>query len=165
MEGFANAPRLVLYTPESPPSWDSYIYDFHCTGLYQGIQGEWVNFFSYREPGQGYGGRKYNIKVRTQNGFREEVLEGPWSSRAGVINKYFVTHCVDVTIQAPDHLYAAAVTLGAARRAIGMVQGACLCKQVDPHDGDIIYIPAKLYAERDVVELIPGEKQLPQRRR
>lgn len=106
----------------------------------------YVNFFSYQNgPSGGYGGSRFNIIMEDET---TKVLEGPWSSRAGVMNRYFEPHCVNVSIV--DSLkswtqgytfFAGAVTLELAQLATYMA-GAFLVKEECKIDGDICYTPS-----------------------
>lgn len=54
-----------------------------------------VSFFAYSEPGRGFGGAKFNIRL---NDGTEKVLHGPWSSRCGVMNEVGFTPSTEITL-------------------------------------------------------------------
>lgn len=80
--------------------------------LYYAEKGANARFFAYTSPGFGYGGSKFNIAMKDGS---HEVLEGPWSSRAGCMNEAGFGPCVDVTVSPQDTGWriATAVTLEA----------------------------------------------------
>ena len=68
--------------------------------LYYAENRGYVAFFSYSSPGRGYGG--YCFRITMQDG-SSEVLVGPWSSRASVMNEAGFTPCLDVLMTSdPD---------------------------------------------------------------
>lgn len=68
-------------------------------GIYRADVGDVVRYFSWTGPGDGYGGRVFDITMI--NG-EKKSLKGPWSSRAGVVNRLFgemdhIIECIDVS--------------------------------------------------------------------
>ena len=68
----------------------------------------YVNFMYYSGPGQGYGGRHFDI---TMEDGTQKTLIGPWSSRAGAMNATGFIPCVDVCIDINNSRFSSAVTL------------------------------------------------------
>jgi len=64
-----------------------------------------VSFYYYKGPGRGFGGHTFNIKLQEDNQIVQKCLKGPWSSRAGHINKigfksalgFSCGDCIDLT--------------------------------------------------------------------
>ncbi len=54
--------------------------------LYRGEEGDAVRFFAYTGPGRGFGGAHFDITLLDGT---PVTLIGPWSSRAGAVNKFF----------------------------------------------------------------------------
>ena len=98
MEKFGNDPRLKVLVDKVPNKEDlRYSYK---NGLYYAELDGYVSFFSYRGPGNGFGGNVFDI-VMTDG--RNVSLVGPWSSRAAVANSVGFGPCLDVSItENPD---------------------------------------------------------------
>lgn len=68
----------------------------HRNGIYAANCGVDVSFYAYRAPGQGYGGRVYEIKM--QDGTTKKLI-GPWSGSAYAASATFPEWiCTDVSI-------------------------------------------------------------------
>jgi len=63
--------------------------------IYYAERQGWCMFFSYSKPGNGYGGSHIPIKMADGT---DKTLIGPWSSRAGVINKLGLGPCAQVLV-------------------------------------------------------------------
>lgn len=68
------------------------------SGIYRAQDGDVVEYFSYDKPGGGFGGREFTLDMVDGT---QRTLIGPWSSRAGVVNKFFpdrepIIECVDM---------------------------------------------------------------------
>lgn len=115
-----NDPRLILYVDEIPDTSDLKFEGSEEQGLwYAEHESGYVQFFAW-DGGQqdGYNGRHYDIE--TVDG-EEVTLKGPWSSRAGVMNKYGFGPCLEALYRThPDQLggRSGAITLEAAEEAI-----------------------------------------------
>jgi hypothetical protein len=151
MEKFCNPPKLQVLV-DSLPDTDHMIYKKNSKyGLYFAEKDGFVNFFSYTTAGNGYGGRHFALQVEQEDGsIKEEILKGPWSSRASVMNRFFDTQSMEVSIiDNPEAFergytfYAGAITLDFAKEAIDKVQGGAIIKRVES-DGEIYYTPTKL---------------------
>jgi hypothetical protein len=55
-------------------------------GVYRAKCGDVVSYLYYDKPGNGYGGRVFEVIMADGTARR---LKGPWSSRAGVVNRMF----------------------------------------------------------------------------
>lgn len=62
-------------------------------GLYRAQLGDFVKFYYYTKPGNGYGGMSVDITMIDGS---KRTLKGPWSSRAGCVNRVFYDR---------DHVY------------------------------------------------------------
>lgn len=144
-EKYANDPELRIIVDELPNQEDlryKHI-DLGANELWFAEKEGYVSFFSWTSPKQdeGFGGRHFPITL--EDGSMITLL-GPWSSRAGVMNKWFLPQCLDVSLK-PSHdkydlWYGASVTLNFALEAIK------LC--VEPIDlvvkykhGEYIFVP------------------------
>jgi len=87
-KGFSNKPELYILVENIPQTW---LYEKRGGIYYAESEGK-VSFYFYEKPGSGYGGSHIHVKMKDGT---EETLIGPWSSRAGVANKFF-PHCVEV---------------------------------------------------------------------
>lgn len=103
-EGYANSPTFDVYV-DKLPSRDELIYAEclikHST-LYLAITKDGYASYMLHNPSNesGFGGSKFTFKVL--NSDEPRVIRGPWSSRAGIVNKFFTTQIVDVTYILPN---------------------------------------------------------------
>lgn len=151
MEGFANDPRLEVLVDELPEWGDMRFRER--SGLYYAELEGFVNFMYYGGNGEntgGYGGRHFDLKMT--NGMTE-TLRGPWSSRAGCVNRAGFPHCIEVSItDEPDvwergyTFMAGALTVEKAHECLEYLDGVYLRKE-ERWDGEIYYVPEK-YKEK-----------------
>lgn len=67
-------------------------------------QGGWVDFLYYNGPSDGFGGARFNIKVRNPDGtIVDRELFGPWSYNAEAMAREGFTQAVSVTTL-PGHM-------------------------------------------------------------
>lgn len=93
MEGWANNPGIIVLVDRFPDLSDV---KFDKKGpLYFAEKDGGVFFFSYRQPGNGFGGRHFTLKMKDGS---EEILKGPWSSRSSVMNTVGFTPSIEVII-------------------------------------------------------------------
>lgn len=140
VENFDNTPRfeVLLSREPKPPVFQQKDY------LYWGEDNGFVEFFYYHSPGKGYGGSKFTINVNGQT----KTLIGPWSSRAGIMNKYF-PHCMEVSWVSDKASYdrgytfiVGAITLELAKKAAKLA-GVHLVK-ITNNLGETTYYPSLL---------------------
>jgi hypothetical protein len=83
-EGYANDPKLQVLVDEVTPR--SELRFEHEDGLWVGIEDGYVEYYAWSGDGNdgGYSGRCFEITA--VDGGRV-ILRGPWSSRAGCVNK------------------------------------------------------------------------------
>jgi len=134
--GYANEPELILHVDSLPEPGE---FGFEQRGpLYYAEKDGCVRFYAYNGPGQGFGGREFSIRM--ENG-EERVLKGPWSSRAGCMNRAGFGPCVDVhfVIKSNGWRTYGSVTLDVAQEAAKLA-GVTL-KVSKPFDGndDIVW--------------------------
>lgn len=113
-EEYANDPRLHL-TAEDIPTIDELRYEGSVDeGLWYAESDDgFASYFAWSGGQQdGYGGRHYEIT--TVDG-EEITLKGPWSSRAGVMNKAGYGPVMDVRYNSTR---AGAITVDAAEEAV-----------------------------------------------
>jgi len=93
-DGWANSPMLQVLV-DKIPARNELRYEQRGSIYYAEYQG-YVEFFSWSgKQEDGYGGRHFRILMKDET---EIILKGPWSSRAGVINKIGFGPCLDVSI-------------------------------------------------------------------
>jgi len=119
--GYANSPTLELLVDRIPED-EELIFEKR-KQFYMAVLDGYVRFFSWRGPGNdgGFCGSEFPIRVRDGDEVKDVVLKGPWSSRAGVMNRYFEQQVLDVTLYTDPagHMrYAGAVTLELAQKAV-----------------------------------------------
>jgi len=93
MKNWSNNPDLYL-TVDEIPHVEGMIFT-RKGDLYWAEEDGFVKFYSHNFRNQtGYGGKEFILKMET-----EEIvsLKGPWSSRSGIMNRYF-PECVEVII-------------------------------------------------------------------
>jgi hypothetical protein len=128
-EEYMNHPKLQVLV-SNIPSTESMTFESAMNGqIWYGEHNGYVKFFSGSpdENRSGYSGRSF--KLNTPDG--EVVLTGPYSSRAGVMNKNGFGPCVDVSITTDSQVLekgytfsAGSITLEKARNAIENVEEA-----------------------------------------
>lgn len=92
-DGWANDPRLQVLV-DKIPNHNVFNYE-EKDGFYYAEYKGYVNFFYYMQPDNGYAGKHFNITMKDGS---KKILNGPWSSRAGVINNVGFGPCIDVII-------------------------------------------------------------------
>lgn len=147
-EDIGNRPKLEVLVDDYPNSKSMVYESAENEQLWYAEQNGYVNFFSGSpdESGRGYSGRSFILK--TVDG-REVTLDGPFSSRAGVMNKKGFGPCVDVRITNDPNVLdkgytfsSGAITLTKAKEAIEHVEEAEGLRKVSAH-GEPIWIPYK----------------------
>lgn len=140
--GYANPPKLKLLVDNYP---EDLIYEKK-GNLYFAHKEGYASFFKV-DPNDhsGFGGRVFHIKVKEGGEIREVSLRGPWSSRPGVMNRYFHPHVVDVSYTNDPKVwergytfFGGAVSVPLAMKAIMMIPNAVLMKIVGK---DVIEYP------------------------
>lgn len=143
MEGYANDPKLQVLVDEIPDR--SELRFEHEDGLWVAIENGYVEFFAWSGDGNdgGYSGRCFEIT--TVDG-EEVTLKGPWSSRAGCVNKRSFGPVVDVELATDPEVLergytfkAGTLTLSAAKQAIDLVDEASHLERVVKFDSDEPY--------------------------
>jgi hypothetical protein len=99
-EGWANFPSIALAV-DSLPKMDDLRYEERA-GIYYAERDGYVSFFYWTEPGEGYGGRTFVLKMVDGS---ERSLQGPWSSNPGHVNSVGFGPCLAATIASGKHLY------------------------------------------------------------
>lgn len=149
-EGYSNDPRLQIVVDEKP-KFEDLRYEHKGESLWFAHKEGYVSFFSWRGPGNedGYCGRKYTITLL--NGTKKDLL-GPWSSRSGVMNQYFIPQCLDVSLKTTQDTYscwcAGAVTLEFALEAIKLCEEPIELVVKESH-GEYIFVPKKIISRTD----------------
>jgi hypothetical protein len=93
-EEWDNTPELFILVDEFP-SLEKTLFDYKPKGLFFAEEGDFVLFFYYVRPSQGFGGRSFTLNMKDGT---KKTLVGPWSSRSGVMNDAGFTKCVEVVM-------------------------------------------------------------------
>ena len=142
-EEVANDPRLEVLVDEMPDRSD--LRFEHEDGLWVAIDDGYVEYFAWSGDGNdgGYSGRSFDIV--TVDG-EQVTLRGPWSSRAGCVNKQRFGPVVDVRLTTDPavlergHTFkSGTLTLSAAKQAIDLANVAAHLEQVIKFDSDEPY--------------------------
>lgn len=111
-----------------------------------------VNFYCHQPRDEkGFAGRSFNIYVAEGRDIVARTIKGPWSSRPGVMNKYFAAQCMDLTVSVGEYThYSAACTLPLAKVVVDLYNGGnppedwiqlvCVLEK----QGEVCYYPMKL---------------------
>lgn len=133
-EGFAN-PASLLLTVDKLPDDSEFIYKevvFKDQTLYYAECDEIVRFYAHSPRNErGYGGRVF--KLIMEDGTTKEI-KGPWSSRAGAMNRYF-PHCVDCVIieKSTGYRLASSISLNLANQVAEAAE-VTLTEELSDHD-------------------------------
>ena len=95
------ATELHIWVDEWPKLSSEFRFDREGTLYFAELHGV-VKFFSYNGPGRGFAGRVFPITMRDGSAIR---LEGPFSSRAGVMNRQGFTPCLEVAVHSVHTRY------------------------------------------------------------
>lgn len=147
---YDNSPRLRITIDGPPPEPESFRYT-EKDNLYLAVKDGFARYYYYKELGDGFYGRKIPITMADGT---EKILEGPWSSRAGHVNRTHDQQVVDVAIQYNKYgLFSGAITLELAMK-LAPLAGVGLARV--EHVGDIVYVPhvngiIKVDGEYDII--------------
>lgn len=94
--GFMNEPDIHILV-DKEPNYKALRYQENSGNYFAELDG-FCDFFHYIQPGEGFGGREFEITLVDET---TKVLRGPWSSRAGVMNRLF-RPCVEVAYVATE---------------------------------------------------------------
>ena len=147
-EDVGNDPSLEVLVDETP---DRCVLQFEQEdSLWVAIDNGYVEYFAWSGEGNdgGYSGRSFEIT--TVDG-EQITLEGPWSSRAGCVNKRRFGPVVDVRLATDPGVLergytfqTGTLTLSAAKQAIDLVDEDAHLEQVVKFDSDEPYwIPVR----------------------
>jgi hypothetical protein len=147
-EDVGNDPRLEVLVDETPER--SELRFEHEGGLWTAIDNGYVEYFAWSGDGNdgGFSGRSFEIT--TVDG-EQVTLEGPWSSRAGCVNKRRFGPVVDVRLATDPSVLekgytfrTGTMTLSAAKQAIDLTDEEAYLKRVVKFDSDEPYwIPVR----------------------
>ena len=144
-EDVANNPRLQVLVDEIPPIESMVFQSAGDRRIWYAEKDGYVRFFSGHPEtdGDGYGGRSYELNTKEGS----VVLNGPYSSRAGVMNKKGLGPCVDVSVTTDPNVLekgytfnSGSITLEKAKEAIKHVDEAEGLKKTSL-SGEPIWIP------------------------
>ena len=103
MEGWGNSPNwhVVLSRAPEPEEFDG---RWEQLGpCYRAQVDPLVQFLFWERPGEGFGGRVYDLKMMDGS---TRSLKGPWSSRSAIINQVFADRppCIEMAYVTEDEL-------------------------------------------------------------
>lgn len=142
-EDVGNDPRLEVLVDKIPER--SELRFKHEDGLWVAIEDGYVEYFAWSGDGNdgGYSGRSFEI---TTSDGEQVTLKGPWSSRAGCVNKRSYGPVVDVRLAtAPSVLEkgytfkSGTLTLSAAKQAIDLTDTDAHLERVVKFDAEEPY--------------------------
>jgi len=142
-EDVGNDPRLEVLVDETPGR--SELRFEHAGGLWVAVDNGYVEYFACSGDGNdgGYCGRSF--EVTTVDG-EQVTLKGPWSSRAGCVNKRRFGPVVDVRLATDPEVLergytfkSGTLTLSAAKQAIDRANEAAHLERVVKFDSDEPY--------------------------
>lgn len=147
-EDVGNGPRLEVLVDEIPDRSDLRFEQED--GIWCAIDNGYVEYFAWSGDGNddGYSGRCFEIT--TVKG-ESVTLRGPWSSRAGCVNKRSFGPVVDVWIATDPEVLergytfkSGTLTLSVAKQAIDFTEEDCYLKRVVKFDSDEPYwVPSR----------------------
>ncbi|RKS82120.1 hypothetical protein BDK61_1417 [Haloarcula quadrata] len=147
-EDVGNDPRLEVLVDETPER--SELRFEHEEGLWTAVDNGYVEYFAWSGDGNdgGFSGRSFEIT--TIDG-EQITLEGPWSSRAGCVNKRRFGPVVDVRLATDPSVLekgytfrTGTLTLAAAKQAIDLTDDEAHLERVVKFDSDEPYwIPVR----------------------
>jgi hypothetical protein len=123
-EDVGNDPRLEVLVDDTPDR--SELRFDHEDGLWTAVENGYVEYFAWSGDGNdgGYSGRLFEITTVDDE---QVTLRGPWSSRAGCVNKRSLGPVIDVRLTTDPSVLdkgytfqTATLTLSAAKQAIGL---------------------------------------------
>ncbi|NHX35101.1 MULTISPECIES: hypothetical protein [Halolamina] len=142
-EDVGNDPRLEVLVDETPER--SELRFEHEDSLWTAIDNGYVEYFAWSGDGNdgGFSGRSFEIT--TVDG-EQVTLEGPWSSRAGCVNKRRFGPVVDVRMATDPSVLekgytfrTGTLTLSAAKQAIDLADEDVHFKRVEKFDSNEPY--------------------------
>lgn len=142
-----NAAGLEILVDEIPAG--PFIYELFDVGgktLWLAERDGLVRFYVETDDKRGFGGSEFEIQTRTG----PYTLVGPWSSRAGVMNLFFETQSLEVSLTADPKgfeegvFYSAHVTLAKAREALSLLQEPVRLRRVTKWEGEVYYEPEEV---------------------
>lgn len=142
-EDVGNDPRLEILVDEMPDRSDLRFEQED--GIWCAIQDGFVSYFAWSGEGNdgGYSGRGFEIT--TVEG-ESVTLRGPWSSRAGCVNKRSFGPVVDVYLATDPEVLkrgytfkSGTLTLAAAKQAIDLTDEKALLERVIKFDSEEPY--------------------------
>lgn len=154
---WANSPDLVVLVDEVP-SFSEALFTQHNT-MYVADTNGYVRYYYYQAPGDGFGGGCIDLKMSDGT---TKTLIGPWSSRAGVVNRIGCGPVMDVIVFEKREEFERGYTgmIGCLRLELAL-EAARMCNEKllqygDGH-GEFYYVPTwqgvpKKMLGRDVLE-------------
>lgn len=144
-QGLANGPRIQVLVDKIPKREEL---NFMRKGnLYLAIKEGYAQYFSWSgtKNDGGFYGAIWHVIVE---GKPTDVL-GPWSARAGFINRHFETQIIDVQMTddpvhfEKDQFVLGGITLELVKEGLEWCSEAPLLVKIEEENGDIIYQPIK----------------------
>jgi len=125
-EEYLNDPKLRVLVDEIP-SRSELRFERHDDGLWYAEKDGYVEYFAWNGPDNegGFAGQCYEITTVDGDNI---TLKGPWSSRAGALNKRGFGPCIDVSLTTRPEVFergftfqAGSLSLEAAKQAVDLI--------------------------------------------
>lgn len=143
---YGNSPDIKILVDEIP---DDLVYEVMTLAgnseLYFAEKDGYVNFYSYKGPDNGFGGKSFELNLG--NG-ESVILIGPWSSRTGVMNKFFPPSR-EVSMTTNPEVMEKGITFSSGYVTVELLREAMkkFCPDheliMDPNNNEPYFIPVK----------------------
>ena len=127
--------------------------------IYYAELDDYVNFYYYSSPGEGFGGRRFNLSMEDGS---SETLVGPWSSNSMSINSLGLGPCTEVTITDDEKVwrrgytfYGAAVTVALIERYIDRIGFGAQYARRSLSTNEVLRGPTTLFPDSSVLQILP----------
>ena len=87
--------------------------------IYYAELGDYVSFYYYSAPGEGYGGREFSLLMKDGS---SDILIGPWSSNSMSVNKLGLGPCREVTITDDEKVWEKGYTFYGAAVTVALIE-------------------------------------------
>lgn len=152
--GYDNEDIDIVITTD-PPKIMSISHNFEKReGIYRAEAGDLVKFYSYTGPSTGFGGMICSIHMADGS---HETLEGPWSSRTGVVNMLYPDREPIVECITEDRFVVAV-------KAMSLMKLGMLFQVETKWDGEVYFRPfgyceADFLTDKQLIDRMSGENR------
>jgi len=144
--GYANPAELRVLVDQIP---DLSEYRYECRdGIYYAEKDGFVSFMFYSQPGEGFGGKTFKLKMKDGS---IAILKGPWSSNSSSVNSRGFGPCREIVATDDPEVwenghtfFSGAMTLTAIREAVAeLMPGLEIHEEASINDMDVYLIRYK----------------------